>query len=71
MNKPVAVRVVRPREAFLDVQKISRRFGEVAALDDVSLVVRRGEIVCLAGQSGCGKSSRAPYTRPPKRGGSA
>jgi iron(III) transport system ATP-binding protein len=57
MNQPVAVRVVRPREAFLDVQGISRRFGEVAALDSVSLAARRGEIVCLAGQSGCGKSS--------------
>lgn len=57
MNQPMAVRLVRPRDAFLDVQGISRRFGEVAALEGVSLVARRGEIVCLAGQSGCGKSS--------------
>lgn len=44
-------------EAHLELTGISRRFGSVAALDNVSLSVRRGEMVCLVGHSGCGKSS--------------
>lgn len=34
-----------------------RRANELTALDRVSLGVRRGEVVGLAGESGCGKSS--------------
>ncbi|APO77997.1 ABC transporter ATP-binding protein (plasmid) [Rhizobium etli 8C-3] len=36
---------------------VSRRYGETQALDDVSFSLAPGEIVCLVGQSGCGKSS--------------
>lgn len=41
----------------LALEHISRRFGETLALDDVSFSLAPGEIVCLVGQSGCGKSS--------------
>ncbi|MWV42368.1 ATP-binding cassette domain-containing protein [Paenibacillus sp. HJL G12] len=33
--------------------------GKVKAVDDVSLRVREGEIVCIVGESGCGKSVTA------------
>ncbi|WP_162606272.1 ABC transporter ATP-binding protein [Jiangella asiatica] len=36
-----------------------RRSNELTVLRDVSLMVRRGEVVGLAGESGCGKSSLA------------
>ncbi|MDZ7875650.1 MAG: ABC transporter ATP-binding protein [Rhizobium sp.] len=42
---------------MLTLEHISRRFGDTQALDDVSLSIVQGEIVCLVGQSGCGKSS--------------
>jgi len=45
------------RDAFLDVRHISKRFGGVQALRDVSLTVGRGEIHCLAGENGSGKST--------------
>ncbi|HTO30546.1 MAG TPA: ABC transporter ATP-binding protein [Pararhizobium sp.] len=41
----------------LEIQGISRSFGGTAALTDVTLSVAKGEIICLVGQSGCGKSS--------------
>ena len=36
---------------------MSKRFGNVTALDDVSLAVCRGELMTLLGPSGCGKTS--------------
>jgi oligopeptide/dipeptide ABC transporter ATP-binding protein len=39
--------------------EIHRRRGWTAAVDRVSLVVGRGEIVCVVGESGCGKTLTA------------
>ena len=41
----------------LDLRGISKRFGEVAALTDVGLVVRRGSVHALLGENGAGKST--------------
>lgn len=42
---------------FVALHGLSKRFGGVQALDGVSLDVRGGEIRCLAGENGCGKST--------------
>jgi NitT/TauT family transport system ATP-binding protein len=47
-------------KALVEVRNVVKQFarhGEEPVLDDVSLDVRRGEIVALIGPSGCGKST--------------
>src|SRR5688572_33466843 len=46
-----------PAEAFISLEKISKKFPGVLALDNVSLTLNKGEVHCLAGQNGCGKST--------------
>jgi len=42
---------------ILELKNISRFFGSVIALNDVSLVLKRGEVHCLLGDNGAGKST--------------
>ncbi len=44
---------------LLRAEGICKSFGPVAALQDASIVVRRGEVVALAGENGSGKSTLA------------
>lgn len=41
----------------LQLQNISKQFGAVKALQDISLTVPNGTFVCLLGPSGCGKTT--------------
>jgi len=42
---------------LLEVKGISKYFGSVIALKDVSMFVRAGEVTCLLGDNGAGKST--------------
>jgi simple sugar transport system ATP-binding protein len=44
-------------DLFLDLRHVAKRFGGVTALSDVDWDVRRGEVHCLVGENGCGKST--------------
>src|SRR3954465_4824067 len=42
---------------FVRIRNVTKKFGNVAAVDDVSLDIFQGELFCLLGGSGSGKST--------------
>ncbi len=56
-SAPAEARRAVPDEPVLEARGISKYFGRVVALKDVSLSVRAGEVNCLLGDNGAGKST--------------
>jgi ABC-type multidrug transport system ATPase subunit len=46
-----------PRESLLTVQDVSKAYGPVTVLDDVSFTLRPGTVTVLSGPNGAGKST--------------
>ena len=44
-------------DSIISIQNLSKHFGSVRAVDDVSFQIRRGEFFSLLGPSGCGKTT--------------
>jgi putative spermidine/putrescine transport system ATP-binding protein len=56
---PAATMAIRARgeDVAVRLDGVTKRFGEITALDAVTLLVRRGELMTLLGPSGCGKTT--------------
>lgn len=44
-------------EAMIEVQGLTKQYGELMAVNDLSLIVRRGEVTGLVGPNGAGKTT--------------
>ena len=62
MKKPQIAADTRPwrdldAKPFVRIRNVTKTFGDVYAVDDVSLDIYKGELFCLLGGSGSGKST--------------
>ena len=46
-----------PGDAIIEIRNVSKSFGPLRVLNDISLSVRRSEVLCIVGPSGSGKST--------------
>ncbi|GGK82127.1 ABC transporter [Haloarcula sebkhae] len=54
---PNSAAVNRTGPPAVELDGVTRRYGETTAVDDLSLAVREGEFFTLVGPSGCGKTT--------------
>ena len=54
-----------PDNRIIEVQDLTVRFGDLAAVDGISFSVRRGEIFGFLGPNGAGKTTTAPARQRP------
>lgn len=45
------------RPIKVEVKNLTKKFGDLLVLDDMSFHIRKGEFVCVVGPTGCGKST--------------
>lgn len=45
------------RPVKVKVEHLTKRFGDLLVLDDISFDIKKGEFVCIVGPTGCGKST--------------
>ena len=44
-------------EAKVKVRNLTKSFGELLVLDDISFDIKKGDFVCIVGPTGCGKTT--------------
>lgn len=57
LNKLEAIKTLMLDSIILQLDNVSKRFSAAPVVDEVSLKLRRGELLSLLGSSGCGKTT--------------
>lgn len=42
---------------ILEIEKLSKKYGDVEVIKDLDLHIKKGEFISIVGPSGCGKST--------------
>ncbi|MDD5659705.1 MAG: ABC transporter ATP-binding protein [Actinomycetota bacterium] len=45
------------REVKVEVKNLTKKFGDLLVLDNVSFNIKKGELLCVVGPTGCGKTT--------------
>src|SRR6187401_1419561 len=56
-NQKNEIRSTRTEKTMIEAQNITKRFGKLTALQDVSFSFNAGECIALIGPNGCGKTT--------------
>ncbi len=55
--KPASARPNERGREYVRIEHVTKKFGDFVAVNNVSLTIHQGEIFCLLGGSGCGKTT--------------
>lgn len=48
---------IKNGEVLIRVENLSKSFGDNLVLDDISMEIKKGDVISVIGPSGCGKST--------------
>ena len=41
-------------DTIVEVKNLTKKFGDLLVLDDISFEIKRGDLLCVVGPTGCG-----------------
>ena len=44
-------------DTIVEVKNLTKKFGDLLVLDDISFEIKRGDLLCVVGPTGCGKTT--------------